>query len=161
VYRIHDSSGVHADPGPAGAATQRVYQKWQNLWEPAQLQGIMQRVWSHQELEVHHHSLRGEREELRRALAQSVLSNERLSASYEQQLQLLNRQVQEIRVLSETIAAQSELIEPLRLTVTTQRQDLSNLLNSRSWRVTRPLRWLTDLFRNHVLRKPVGRAGQH
>lgn len=161
VYRIHESSGVHADPGPAGEATQHVYQKWQDLWEPAQLQGIMHRVWSHQELEVQHNALRGEREELRRALAQSVLSNEQLSASYEQQLQLLNRQVHEISVLSEAIARQSETIEPLRLTIATQRQDLSNLLNSRSWRITRPLRWLADLFRNHVLRRSVDRAGQH
>jgi LmbE family N-acetylglucosaminyl deacetylase len=157
AYRIHDSSGVHADPGPAGEATQQVYQKWQNLWEPAQLQGIMRRVWSHQELEVQHATLRGELDELRRALAQSVLSNQQLSASYERQLQQLDQQRHAMQALSDTIAAQADTawqqdanIRSLNDLIAQHQHTIADMLASRSWRVTRPLRWLTDVVRRRV-----------
>lgn len=162
AYRIHDSSGVHADPGPTGGATQRLYQKWQDLWEPAQLQGIMRRVWSHQELEVQHTTLRGELDELRRALAQSVLSNEQLSASYERQLRQLDEQSRAMQALSDTIAAQADTawqqnanISSLNHLVAQHQHTIADMLASRSWRMTRPLRWLTDVVRQHVLRRAV------
>lgn len=165
AYRIHDSSGVHADPGPAGVATQHIYQKWQNLWEPAQLQGVMRRVWSHQELEVQHAALRGELDELRRALAQSVLSNQQLSASYERQLQQLDERARAMQALSDTIAAQAETawqqsanISSLNHLVAQHQHTIADMLASRSWRMTRPLRWLTDVVRHHVLRRPVDKA---
>lgn len=165
AYRIHDSSGVHADPGPTGGATQRLYQKWQDLWEPAQLQGIMRRVWSHQELEVQHTTLRGELDELRRALAQSVLSNEQLSASYERQLRQLDEQSRAMQALSDTIAAQADTawqqnanISSLNHLVAQHQHTIADMLASRSWRMTRPLRWLTDVVRQHVLRRPVDKA---
>lgn len=53
VYRIHESSGVHSDAGPAGAAAAVMYQKWEKHWSPQQIGQIMQRVWSHPELETH------------------------------------------------------------------------------------------------------------
>ena len=52
VYRIHESSGVHSDAGPAGAAAAVMYQKWEKQWTPQQIGQIMQRVWSHPELEA-------------------------------------------------------------------------------------------------------------
>ena len=172
VYRIHDSSGVHADPGPTGQATQHIYQKWQDLWEPAQLQGIMRRVWSHQELEVQHAKLRGELDELRRALdelrralAQSVLNNEQLSGSYERQLRQLDEQGRAMQALTDTIAAQADTawrqegnINSLNHLVAQHQRTIADMLSSRSWRVTRPLRWLTDVVRHHVLGQPADKA---
>lgn len=51
VYRIHDSSGVH-DIEAQPADRERIYRKWQDLWRPAQLDGIMQRAWAHAELQA-------------------------------------------------------------------------------------------------------------
>ena len=52
AYRIHESSGVHIDAGPEGAAAATIYRKWASEWTPEQLGQMMQRVWSHPELEV-------------------------------------------------------------------------------------------------------------
>ncbi len=51
VYRIHDSSGVHTDPGPSGAAAATIYQKWAADWSPEQISLMMQRVWTFPELQ--------------------------------------------------------------------------------------------------------------
>ena len=60
VYRIHESSGVHTDVGPEGAATRRIYEKWEPYWTQQQTAQIMQRVWTYSEMEtrlnsVHEH----------------------------------------------------------------------------------------------------------
>lgn len=76
VYRIHESSGVHSDAGPAGAAAAVMYQKWEKHWTPQQIGQIMQRVWSHPELEANLADTRqrlasneGETTQLRNAIA--------------------------------------------------------------------------------------------
>jgi hypothetical protein len=52
VYRIHESSGVHSDSGPMGAASGRIYAKWETQWTPQQIGQIMQRVWASPEMEA-------------------------------------------------------------------------------------------------------------
>jgi LmbE family N-acetylglucosaminyl deacetylase len=51
IYRIHPSSGVHADPGPAGEPSALIYRKWEGTWTPGQRAALMERVWSHADLE--------------------------------------------------------------------------------------------------------------
>jgi glycosyltransferase involved in cell wall biosynthesis/LmbE family N-acetylglucosaminyl deacetylase len=52
AYRIHESSGVHSDPGAAGLSSGNIYQKWEVDWTREQIGKIMQRVWSHPEIEA-------------------------------------------------------------------------------------------------------------
>ena len=52
VYRIHDSSGVHSNPGPEGQASTLIYRKWAERWKPKQIGLMMQRVWAHPELQA-------------------------------------------------------------------------------------------------------------
>jgi LmbE family N-acetylglucosaminyl deacetylase len=46
AYRVHESSGVHQDAGPGGAATQRVYENWRDSWTAGQGAALMQRAWA-------------------------------------------------------------------------------------------------------------------
>jgi LmbE family N-acetylglucosaminyl deacetylase len=260
VYRIHDSSGVHAEPGPTGAAAALVYEKWAPDWTP-QLRGqMMQRVWTHPELEArldevrHHlaqtlarlsdlnqsladterrlaqsiqqlndagHQLDSTREQLAVATQQWEHTRQQLSntaqqlAEKERQLDLANQQLvdtqirlensrqqltEQAQVLEDTelllessqlqlsdtqlllAAAQQELahahrvitehqlqaaqeaqqieslhhgIHGLAAQLTKEQHDRAAMLSSRSWRVTRPLRWLTDVLRPSLLGKAV------
>ncbi len=267
VYRIHDSSGVHAEPGPTGAAAALVYEKWAPDWTP-QLRGqMMQRVWTHPELEARldearqHvaqtqgrlsdmgqsladtarrlaqstqqledagqqlHSIRGQladstqqlehtRQQLSEAAQQLAEKEQQLDLASQQmalasgqlaatQGRLQNSQQQlteQAQVLASTelllARAQLQLMDTQLLLAATQQQltqahsviagheqfavqqaqqieslhhgihglaaqlhkeqhDRAAMLASRSWRVTRPLRWLTDVLRPSLLGKAV------
>ncbi|MBV5299901.1 MAG: PIG-L family deacetylase [Rhodoferax sp.] len=156
AYRIHGSSGVHEDAGPAGSATGLIYRKWGEDWTPQQIGQMMQRVWSHPELEARltettpHFSARlveqaqhlAETTERLRS-ADSVLENHRAVIAHQAQTSL--QQQQQIGLLSQKI-------DEMATHLAQQQQDHAALLGSRSWRVTRPLRWLTGITRN----SPVG-----
>ncbi len=165
VYRIHDSSGVHRDGGPQGAASQQIYRKWMARWTPAQLSGVMERVWSHAELEQR---LQHSRQQL--AAGETQLAQQRGQA--ERQLDLLQQQQGLIAVqaqqlqrqqveLAQQVAASAEQARQLDegrrrlaevehlLARHMQRaerlaQERQALLQSSSWRLTAPLRALGD-----------------
>lgn len=133
AYRIHESSGVHTDAGPAGAATALVYQKWAPDWTPEQISQIMQRVWTHPELEAHltdtKHHLTDTKRQLEDTLAQQ-----------QQQTELMSRKIEEA-------ARQLAQLE----------HNQKALLNSRSWRLTKPLRSLSGWLRKGRLLRSIRR----
>ena len=136
AYRIHDSSGVHSDAGPAGISAGLIYQKWESAWTPQQIGQMMQRVWSYPEMQAH---LADTRQQL--ALAQSlqaqhqqVVAQQAALAEQTQQIELLEREV-----------------EAMTANLTQRDRDHAALLNSRSWRMTRPLRWLWKGLRSSTL----------
>jgi len=47
IYRIHQSSGVHAQVRFVDASYQIIYRKWRDLWSAEQLSQIMARNWEH------------------------------------------------------------------------------------------------------------------
>ncbi|MBI3367730.1 MAG: glycosyltransferase [Burkholderiales bacterium] len=161
VYRIHDSSGVHDDVGAQGASSLRIYQKWQDAWSPQQLGQIMQRVWSHAELQgrlaaneqqhaaeqaAHAQTQRQLSDASRRLDDQAVTlqglehSLAQLSDDHARQHALIEQQARALAELERALAEQRHETERWRL-------DHQAVVNSRSWKLTRPLRWLASTIR--------------
>jgi glycosyltransferase involved in cell wall biosynthesis len=101
-YRIHDSSGVHAQAMFHGDAAKMIYKKWRHLWTDAQMSMLMSRVWQHEDLS------RG------------------LRSSQTEALQLK----QDVHAL----------IGKQRALELAHADALEAIFNSRSWRLTAPLR---------------------
>ena len=51
-YRTHQSSGVNIDSESTQSSIRAIFAKWQPLWEPGQTEALMQRVRSHDDLEL-------------------------------------------------------------------------------------------------------------
>ncbi len=148
VYRIHDSSGVHTDPGPSGAANGRIYQKWESQWTPQQIGAIMQRVWTHPELETQLADSRGQLaqaqqqfQESQATVAAQMACIAQQAATVEQQTQAMANaldQLQQLQQRAETLAHEVQVARANQSHAETQ---LNATLHSSSWRMTRPWRW--------------------
>jgi O-antigen biosynthesis protein len=114
AYRVHESSGVHQGAGPQGASTQRIYEKWMSLWSAGQGAALMQRVWACTDLERELAITRCRLEQATRDITRLSESVARLTGSLTQQI---------------GIAEDRE-------------RRVTELLASKSWRITAPLRWL-------------------
>ncbi len=156
AYRIHESSGVHSEGGPAGEATQAIYRKWQAAWSIGQMAQLMQHVWSGADREVEVGQVRDE-------LVRTQLEAQRQAAIAGQQADTLRQQADTIKEQAGTIeqqagaiARQSGAVQELlaasgqlraqlehRLTELRDRDArIAAYLASTSWKVTAPLRWL-------------------
>lgn len=133
VYRIHDSSGVHEEIGPQGAPTQVIYQKWQAAWSAGQGAALMQRAWSCADLEV---ELVGTREMV-----------DAVRAEVAEHVQTINRMVQQAGEQAQVIARQMHAAEVQSRRIEDLERRVAELLQSTSWRVTAPLRWLSSRLR--------------
>jgi O-antigen biosynthesis protein len=154
AYRIHDSSGVHVDAGPAGAAAGLVYQKWAPDWTPQQIGQMMQRVWSHPELEAHladtNQHLADTRQRLADTTQQLADTTQRLAAAESELAQnhhTIAQLAQTMLQQQQQIALLSRKIDEITGLLAQREHDHAALLNSSSWRITRPLRWLADRMR--------------
>jgi O-antigen biosynthesis protein len=127
AYRVHDSSGVHQDAGPQGASAQRIYEKWHALWSAGQGAALMKRVWACADLERDLAMTRDRLQEANRETTGMAESLSRLSDSIARMSESLAGQIQ--------IAAERE-------------RQVAELLGSKSWRITAPLRWLTSAFKS-------------
>lgn len=116
AYRVHDSSGVHDAAAKAGRA--KLYEKWQNLCSEEELETIMERLWRFS-------TLLDENCHLTQALSQEKESKAQLTN------QLAN-QLTELDITNGRIQA--------------QQAQINALFNSRSWKITAPLRTLTRLM---------------
>lgn len=133
AYRIHPSSGVHEDSGPLGAPTQAIYNKWQAAWSAGQGAALMERVWLHAGLEVELARARHDIGELREILMENARTINRLAQEGADQTHVITQQAQ--MLVQQTRAAEDR-----------QRQ-VADLLQSTSWRITAPLRWLSSKLR--------------
>jgi len=167
VYRIHESSGVHDDPGPAGASSQHIYRKWQTLWQPWQQAALMQHVWAAHDLEF---KLQAAVETV--AWHQSALDQERATVAGQQdtiaqQQSLLAQQQDQLAQQESMVAHQQSVLAHQQATIHEQagtaehlrsearsyqaiigvrESQVAELMNSTSWKVTAPLRALSRLF---------------
>ena len=163
LYRIHDSSGVHIDSGPSGQPSLRIYDKWQARWTDEQISRLMQRVWSHTDLEHRLEDLQGQAEGMRlqHQQHQQQLEDMRhlaavLALGHEQQLVALSRQhedrVQALQqamvVLQQGSDQQAAEINSLTALAGQRADDIAALHASTSWRLTAPLRRLARWVRS-------------
>jgi len=146
VYRIHDSSGVHED---VAQASLQLYAKWQGHWGPREIGELMRRVWSHAELETQLNTAEERRRLAEQSGRETLAAMAALSQQLEQRLELrLSEQAENLRALSQQLAEQSARTEAAHA------QNRA-LLNSTSWQVTLPLRWIIDLA--HAALRPFRR----
>jgi LmbE family N-acetylglucosaminyl deacetylase/CTP:molybdopterin cytidylyltransferase MocA len=153
VYRIHDSSGVHQDAGPLGVSAQVVYEKWRSHWNNAELGAMMQRVWAFPEQETALQKTRSDLADLQMELHRHQLLVQKQNQEISGQASALAEQAAHIVRRDQTIASQSHEIHTLNVSAAKQSMDLALVrdelrvtVNSRSWRLTRPLRWLTGAY---------------
>ncbi|MDB5875009.1 MAG: LmbE family protein [Ramlibacter sp.] len=160
VYRIHESSGVHNDPGPTGASSQDIYRKWQGLWTSSDQGALMQYVWVAHDLEIW---LRAARVEISR---QAAALDEEHATVIGQQTTLAQQQAM-LASQQATIAGQHALLAQQQATIheqagTTERlrahaendrnliglreSQIAELMNSNSWKVTAPMRYVSRLL---------------
>jgi glycosyltransferase involved in cell wall biosynthesis len=121
-YRTHESSGVHLHAAFYGEPAQIIYDKWRNRWTPAQMGQVMERNWQHGDLNQMLKTTQAEVEQLHVSLNQLSAQRDQLSA-YRSKL------AQELVDLKNTT-----------IPVVQHEHELNQLLHSRSWRITAPIR---------------------
>ncbi|MGE4239884.1 PIG-L family deacetylase [Ramlibacter sp.] len=126
AYRIHQSSGVHTDAGPMGAATQLIYEKWKAAWSAGQGAKLMERAWALDDVE--------------RQLAQSSQEVAKRDGQLAQMRDTLHQQ-------AVTLEHQHHQAEHLHAAIAARDSEINALRGSTSWRVTAPLRWLMARLR--------------
>lgn len=163
VYRIHESSGVHSDAGPEGAASGRIYAKWETQWTPQQIGHLMQRVWSYPEMETRLTEVSTSRAEIQ---AQLQSMEQLLATSLDtvaQQLTWIEKQTATIQMQTVKLAQQQSLadshfskLQQTKVLLAQVDAERQAILRSTIWRVTPPVRWLGTGLKRSPLRKYLG-----
>lgn len=158
VYRIHESSGVHNDAGPLGAASGRIYAKWETRWTAQQVGQMMQRVWAYPEMETRVAEARAQVQLAEQGLktsqetmAQHVACLAQLATLSQQQASDLTQQ----HALAESLS--NELREA-RANMARMDAERMAIFRSTSWRLTVPLRWIGNRLKRSTLRSLLGRV---
>ena len=159
IYRIHSSSGVHTDSGPEGQPSRLIYNKWQRHWNSDQISQLMQRVWSHTDMQRRLEDLQRQAESnartsqqtidemlsLNQALHQSTAMLQETNHQRSEQLALLQQTTQQTmddnKRLSESVTYLGDL-------AANRATELTALRASSSWRLTAPLRNLFTWVRS-------------
>lgn len=137
-YRIHDSSGVHKQVPFEGDAYRTLYRKWRERWTENEVCGLMARNWRLNDVQD------------MLAARDAELAAERFAWEADRVAMQRARELDLERQL-----AGLELIRQASVPAHVHRQAVEQITNSRSWRVTAPLRrWTARLIRlKHTLRK--------
>lgn len=158
IYRIHESSGVHSEAGPEGDATRRIYEKWEANWTQQQIVQILQRVWTYPDLETR---LNGVREQL--AVAEQALSAQQTNIA--EQNAFIADQASCITEQTDSIDQLQQIGESLSQSLIKTTNELKRsedirqaVLNSRFWRMTSPLRWMSTHAKGTLFHPVWGRV---
>lgn len=128
-YRTHESSGVHQHAAFYGSPSHTIYEKWRNRWPATQMGQVMERNWQHGDLTQALKRTQAEAEQLHVSLSQLSAQRDQLSAQRDQLSAHRSQLAQELLDLRNTT-----------IPVVQHEHELNQLLHSRSWRVTAPIR---------------------
>lgn len=164
VYRIHESSGVHNDSGPTGAASGRIYAKWETQWTPQQIGQIMQRVWASPEMEARVAEARAQVLRTEQGFANSQATVAQQMACIAQQMACIAQQSTALEQQALQLTHQQLQTESLQHQLQNARAHLAiveaerwALMRSSSWKLTRPLRWVGSTLKHTPLRRILGK----
>ena len=128
-YRTHESSGVHQHAAFYSEPAQIIYDKWRKRWTPAQLAQVMERNWQHGDLSQVLKTTQAEVAQLHASLGHMASQRDQLAAQRDQLSAHRSKLAQEVVDLKNTT-----------IPVVQHEHRLNQLLHSRSWRITAPLR---------------------
>ncbi|GKS68190.1 hypothetical protein W03_01940 [Nitrosomonas sp. PY1] len=132
VYRINPYFGsqVHTDNKLIEAATQKIYQKWLPRLNSNQISNLITVILSNQVKD----------EQLKK-------TEEQLKEAEQKQKQQLMQHKQQIDELQELIKELKHIITERDRSVLSQNDTIQEIMNSTSWRITQPMRWLVLHYR--------------
>lgn len=135
-YRTHESSGVHQHAAFYGAPSQIIYDKWRARWTASQMGQVMERNWQHGDLSQMLKTTQTEVEQLH-------VSLNLLSAQRDQ----LATQRDQISAHRSQLSQELDDLKNTTIPVVQHEHELNRLLNSRSWRITAPMRQTAQTIR--------------
>nr|WP_290429090.1 glycosyltransferase [Caenimonas aquaedulcis] len=153
-YRVHDSSGVHADSGPQSAAAATIFDKWQGYWTKEQRGRLMERAWAADDLQRTLAAAQAAVADLQRVTADQHTILARQSTTLAEQQATIARQQGAIDHQLATLHEQAWQASRLLAQSETQAAELArrdaqvaDLLGSTSWKITAPLRRLSGALK--------------
>lgn len=159
LYRLHETggSGIHAQDARVGQAMLAVFRKWQVRWSDEQCLRLIEAVQQNHRCRL---ALSQQDEKLAAAQQQAAAAESRLEQLQRQvheQQNALSAQQGEQQRLQEALtrqqlalAEQQQLCQLLETQLAQRQVELEHVMDSRSMRLTRPLRQLRR--RSHQLR---------
>ena len=128
-YRTHPSSGVHTHTAFYGNPAQVVYKKWRQLWTTEQMGQLMERNWKYNELN------------------QTLLITQSEVAKLHSSLTELSTQNSHLITQKSALAKEVANLKNTTISLIQHQHALDQLLKSRSWKITAPLRNSAHLLR--------------
>lgn len=135
-YRTHESSGVHHHAAFHGEASRIIYDKWCHRWTADQMAQIMARNWQHSELQAALRTTQLEAEQLHAALNRVTAERTQVSAQRDQ----LSAQRDQLSADCQQLQQDLVQLKLSTLPLVEHQHALNQLLSSRSWRITAPMR---------------------
>ncbi len=127
AYRVRGDLSMETDARPTGYGIDDIYEKWASLWSTQQIDQIMQRVWSHPQLEAR-------LADAQRQLASTeviVVNNQHLLGEQQQQLMqqqhLLGEQQQQFESVRQESMQQKHLLGEQQQQLESVRQEYKSL----------------------------------
>ncbi|MEZ0309272.1 MAG: glycosyltransferase [Ramlibacter sp.] len=147
AYRIHDSSGVHEEPGTGGNAALRVFEKWQSAWRPDQQGKLMQRAWATEDMGKSLQAAKEFIETLHAGLEEHQRVIREQMATIAQQGATLAHQQATLHDQAATVSRLAGQVEAHMATIAARESNIADLMNSTSWKLTAPLRRISRSFK--------------
>jgi len=146
AYRIHDSSGVHREIDLPTGGLQKVQENWRHKGFVTP-EDLMRRVWSYSDMSQELMDMRAIIDGHQIKIGDLQYSQQKMSNELASEHAANQKLSEELLSSKSVIAANRVYIDEVEKVLISKDADFKNIIESRSWRLTRPLRWLVWLLR--------------
>lgn len=153
-YRIHESSGVHADSGAGSAAAAKIFDKWQASWSASQRGRLMERAWAADDLQRSLDAANTAVEDLKQVAADQHAILSRQSATIAQQetaasqhAATIAQQQLQLSEMTHQAGRMQAIAEEQAAAIARREAQVAELMNSTSWKITAPLRRISSALK--------------